>query len=161
MTEYVFHLLWDTGAAQLRAQQRRVLHRLENKGREALRQVGARGAVLARTEKQIISIKDAVMFKSESSVLHPGWKQVSEDFLPLVPYWMLYVKIGFALAFDRCIFQDSVTAKPSILECQNLWSEQGMALDYTKSKRCIRICFNNPHTKVYFCDCFTTADTFD
>lgn len=57
---------------ELRAQQRRVLHRLENKGREALQQGGAKGAVLARTKKQIISIKDAVMFKSKSSVLYPG-----------------------------------------------------------------------------------------
>lgn len=134
---------------------------MENEGREALRQGDAKGAVLARTEKQIIAIKEMVMFKSKSSVLHAGWKQVSEDFLPPIPDWMLYVEIGFALAFDRCIFQDSVTAKTSILECQNLWSEQGLTLDYTKSKRCIRICFNNPRTKVYLCDCFTTADTFD
>lgn len=45
---------------------------MENKGREALRQGGAKHAVLARTEEQIISIKDAVTFKSKSSVLHPG-----------------------------------------------------------------------------------------
>lgn len=44
---------------------------MENKGREALRQTGDRGAEMTRTEKLIITIKNMI-FKSKSSVLHPG-----------------------------------------------------------------------------------------
>lgn len=56
---------------EFRAQQRRVLHGGENKGREALRQGGDRGAEMTRTGKLIITIKK-IIFKSKSSVLDPG-----------------------------------------------------------------------------------------
>lgn len=143
---------------EFRAQQRRVLHGVENKGREALRQGGDRGAEMTRTEKLIITIKK-IVFKSKSSVLDPGWKQLCEDFIRCCTQ-----KLVSPLTSERCIFQDLVTAKPSILKCQNLWSEEGLTLGYPKSKRYIKIlldCFNNSYIQIYFCACFTTAGTFD
>lgn len=53
------------------AWQRRVLHGVENTGKEALRQGGDKGAEMTKTEKLIITNKN-VIFKSKSSVLHTG-----------------------------------------------------------------------------------------
>lgn len=56
---------------EFRAWQRRVLHGVENRGREALRQGGDKGAEMTKTENLIIIIKN-VIFKSKRSVLYPG-----------------------------------------------------------------------------------------
>lgn len=56
---------------EFRAWQRRVLHGVENTGREALRQGGDKGAEMTKTENLKITIKN-VIFKSKSSVLYPG-----------------------------------------------------------------------------------------